>query len=56
MLNVVMCDIVIDIWLQDCQPLRFGHNDYAFWALITPLCLSNPELTLRRQFSLYLLQ
>jgi len=31
-------------YFQDCQPLHFGHNDYSFGALITPLHLSNPEL------------
>ena len=29
---------------QSCQPLRFWRNDYAFWALITPLRLSIVEL------------
>jgi len=28
---------------QSCQPLCFGLNDYTFWMLITPLCLSSPE-------------
>jgi len=31
------------------QPL-WGHNDSAFWVLITQLCLYNPELTLGHQF------
>ena len=29
---------------QSCQPLCFGHNDYAFWTFITPLHLRSPEL------------
>ena len=29
---------------QSCQPFRFWRNDYAFWALITPLRLSIVEL------------